>query len=223
MKTRTRHIANSIALAFFALIPLASCGAAGKTEKPASPKESPVSGAQETNAATAKPAADSPLPAANPSEGGAEKKLSALGFHVFPEPPALPPFTVQALDGRELSSESLKGKATLLNFWATWCPPCKREMPSIQRLHDAMEGEDFQITAISVGEKKDTVTAFLKSNPYTFPIYLDESGQLGASFASQGIPTTYVLNKQGLVVAGIVGSRDYDDPELIAVLKELAK
>jgi len=85
-----------------------------------------------------------------------------------------------------------------------------------------MKGTEFRIVAISTGENRKTVEPFIAKNKYTFPVYLDEKGQLGASFASQGIPTTYILDKSGKIVAGIVGSREYDDPELIAILKAMA-
>lgn len=150
-------------------------------------------------------------------------KLEEFGFRVFPEPVPIPPFSVVSLDGKTVNSKDFKGSVTLLNFWATWCPPCQREMPSIQRLQDSMKGTSFKIVAISTGEKKDTVLKFLKTNPYTFPMYLDEKGKVGASFASQGIPTTYVLDKDGNAIAGISGSREYDDPKLIALFKELSK
>ena len=148
--------------------------------------------------------------------------LASFGFHIFPEPVDLPPFSVQKRDGSPLSSTDLTGTVTLLNFWATWCPPCRAEMPSIERLQKEMLGHDFSITAISVGERRDTVEKFIADNGYTFPIYLDERNQLGRTFASQGIPTTYVLNKQGKIIAGIVGSIEYDEPELVRVLQELS-
>ncbi len=151
-------------------------------------------------------------------------RLSKLGFHVFPEPVALPPFGVDSLDpsSPRLESSSLAGKVTLLNFWATWCPPCRREMPSIERLSALMKGSAFRVAAVNVGEKRETVKAFMDKEGYTFPVYLDPEGALGASLASQGIPTTYVVDASGRVVAGTVGSREYDDPELVAILKEMA-
>ncbi len=148
--------------------------------------------------------------------------LATFGFHVFPQPVDLPVFTVPALTGTALKTTELSGTITMLNFWATWCPPCKKEMPSIQRLAELMKGTAFRIVAISTGEKRETVESFIKQNKYAFPIYLDENGNLGDSYASQGIPTTYILNKDGKIIAGIVGSRDYDEPALVALLKGLA-
>jgi len=156
------------------------------------------------------------------SATGIAGELASFGFHVFPEPVDLPVFTVPALAGEALDTPDLAGTVTMLNFWATWCPPCKREMPSIERLSALMKGTAFRIVAVSTGEKRNTIEDFIKQNKYTFPIYLDENGSLGASFASQGIPTTYLLDKNGRIIAGIVGSRDYDDPALVSLLKRLA-
>lgn len=150
-------------------------------------------------------------------------ELEKLGFHVFPEPIELPDFTLPALNGADLKQSDFTGTVTILNFWATWCPPCIKEMPSIQKLHEQMKGTSFRVVAISVGEKRKTVEDFIAKNKYTFPVYLDEQGVLGASFASQGIPSTYIMDKSGKIVAGTVGSREYDDPALIAILKAMAQ
>ena len=152
-------------------------------------------------------------------------RLSSLGFHVFPKPVELPAFTAEALDpaGKALTPDSFSGTVTLLNFWATWCPPCKGELPSIDRLAARMKGTAFRVAAVSVGEKRETVRSFIAEKGYAFPVYLDPSADLGASFASQGIPTTYIVDKQGRVVAGTVGARDYDAPALVAILEELAR
>ncbi len=85
-----------------------------------------------------------------------------------------------------------------------------------------MKGSAFRIAAVSTGEKRETVASFLSKNGYAFPVYLDPDGSIGSAFASQGIPTTYIVDTKGRVVAGIVGSREYDTPELIEALTTLA-
>jgi thiol-disulfide isomerase/thioredoxin len=149
-------------------------------------------------------------------------ELKSLGFYVFDKPVAVAPFQVPGLSGSSLKLDSLKGKITLLNFWATWCPPCRKEMPSIEKLQTLMKGTAFSVVAISVGEDVKTVREFIDKNKYTFPIYLDERGEVGQAYASQGIPTTYIVDKQGLIIAGVVGSFEYDNPALIKTLKALA-
>lgn len=150
-------------------------------------------------------------------------KLASLGFHVFKEPIPLPNREVIERNGAKTTFNSFRGKVTLLNFWATWCPPCRKEMPSIQRLHELMKGTEFSIAAVSVGETAKDVKAFIDKEGFSFPIYIDESGSLGGEFASQGIPSTYIVNKEGFIVAGTVGSREYDDPALVALLKEMSR
>jgi thiol-disulfide isomerase/thioredoxin len=184
---------------------------------------------------TVEDAVSSPKPEASPSSGAQvveaaatnapwyASRLEALGFYVFPAPEPLPPFTVKTLSGADAGLKALSGKMVLLNFWATWCPPCKEEMPSIQVLHEKMKGSAFEVFAISVGEKAKTVTDFVKASPYTFPMYLDESGTASAPFAGRGIPTTFILDKQGRAIAGIVGSRAYDTPDVLTLFKELAE
>jgi thiol-disulfide isomerase/thioredoxin len=147
--------------------------------------------------------------------------LAALGLTVFPEPQPIPDIELVALDGTSMTLSAYEGKYVFLNFWATWCPPCREEMPSIQRMNDALAGEDFGVFAISVGEKKDTVASFLKSTPYTFPIALDESGAVSSMFAGRGIPTTYILDRQGRAIAGIIGARPWDGEEVFSTLKNL--
>ena len=151
-------------------------------------------------------------------------RLERLGFYVFPSPQPLPNLRVVPLvGGSPVGVEAYAGKVVLLNFWATWCPPCRVEMPSIQALYESTRDVAFDIMAISVGERPADVKAFITENKYTFPIYLDETGAVASPLASRGIPTTYILDKQGMILAGIVGSRSYDGPEVKALIRELAE
>ncbi len=150
-------------------------------------------------------------------------RLEKLGFYVFPTPEPIPPFVVKNLSGQDVALSSLSGKVVLMNFWATWCPPCRTEMPSIQVLHKKLAGKAFEVMAISVAEKPSTVKDFLKSNPYDFPMYLDEDGSVSAPFAGRGIPTTFLLDKQGRAIAGFIGARSYDGAEIVALFTELSE
>lgn len=152
-----------------------------------------------------------------------QEKLEAEGLYVFPEPVDLIPFAVNDLKGNTLDSRTLGGTVTLLNFWATWCPPCKAEMPSIETLSKKLKDEAFRVVAISVQEPRATVASFLSTNQYTFPIYLDESGSVSANYVSRGIPTTFVLDKDARVIAAAIGSLDYASDGMVSVLRELAR
>ena len=148
--------------------------------------------------------------------------LEKLGFTVFPKPQALDDFTVQALAGSPAKLSSQKGKIILLNFWATWCPPCKAEMPAIEKLWKKTKDKAFTVMGVSVGEQSGTVKDFIARQGYSYPIFIDPSGALGTAFGARSIPTTYVLDKTGAAIAGKVGGAAYDSDEAIALFAELA-
>jgi len=149
--------------------------------------------------------------------------LESLGFYVFAQPFEQPNFTIASLSGSMKSRLSSKGNITLLNFWATWCPPCKEEIPTIQKLHEIMNGEKFEIMAIDLGEPPSTVKSFVNQNKLSFPVYLDPKNSLASLYASRGIPTTYILDKKGAFIAAIIGSFDYSNPQFVSIVKELAR
>ncbi len=149
-------------------------------------------------------------------------KLEKLGFYVFPAPVDVGDFKVEGLKGGMASLSQSKGKIVLLNFWATWCPPCRAEMPSIEALWKKTKSKAFTIIAVSVGEDKATVGKFIADQKYSYPIFLDPSSQLGTAFNASSIPTTYIIDKTGKVIAGIQGSREYDGPEVLSIFAELA-
>jgi thiol-disulfide isomerase/thioredoxin len=148
--------------------------------------------------------------------------LEKLGFYVFEKPFVFEDFQVSDLSGAVKSRASVKGKVVLLNFWATWCPPCKAEIPGIEALSRSMKGKSFEVFAVNLGDDPKTVKSFVADNKISFPVYLDPRNLLSRTYASQGIPTTYLLDKQGRFIAGIVGGYDYTKPELKVLLEELA-
>lgn len=164
----------------------------------------------------------SPALVAQSSRPGYASRLEALGFQVFKTPIAVKDFSLKPLGGGETKLSAFKGKIVVLNFWATWCPPCKEEMPSIQAFWQKTKGKALEVVAVSEGEAPSTVSSFVKSKGYTYPFYVDEAGSLGTMFSVQGIPTTFIFDKNGLAIARVVGGRSYDTPELIALLGELA-
>ncbi|MDD3981126.1 MAG: TlpA disulfide reductase family protein [Spirochaetia bacterium] len=162
-------------------------------------------------------------PAFAASKAWYAQPLTKLGFYVFDNAFTQPDFRVTDLSGAQKSRNSLKGKAVLLNFWATWCPPCKEEIPSIDALSKAMKGKNFEVFAVSLGEDAETVRRFITEQKISFPVYLDSRNTLARNYASQGIPTTYILDKDGTFIAGMVGTYDYANPEFIALMDELAR
>lgn len=133
-----------------------------------------------------------------------------------------PEISVVALDTTPLTLESLKGKVVLLNFWATWCPPCREEIPSMMKLNQAMVGKPFQMVCVSVDEGgKQAVQDFFKNTGFSLPAYLDPTGQAAAAYGLTGVPETFIIDKQGLIAKKVIGGLDWASPEVIAFLEGL--
>ena len=141
---------------------------------------------------------------------------------VAAKPPA-PDFTLPNSEGGAVKLSDLRGKVIVLNFWATWCPPCREEMPSMQTLWESFKDEDFELLAVNVGEDEDMVFAFRHelSKTLKFPILLDEKSQVARLYPIRGLPTTYVLDKQGRIVYQAVGGRDWNSDGIKQALRAL--
>jgi thiol-disulfide isomerase/thioredoxin len=134
-----------------------------------------------------------------------------------------PDFQLEDMDGEKYSLESYRGKVVILNFWATWCPPCRREIPSMEALYQAFRDEAFAILAINEWETEDHVFAFMGQLPVEpgFPILLDLDSAVATSFGVKGLPTTLLLDPQGRIVYRAVGGRDFDHPEVKKTIRAL--
>jgi thiol-disulfide isomerase/thioredoxin len=116
-------------------------------------------------------------------------------------------FTLESLGGDKVSLSSFKGKVVLLSFWATWCGPCKQEMPEMQALYQKLKGSGFEVVAVDMMEDKATVSNFVKKNGYTFPVLLDATGEVGGGglYDARAIPTNYIVDKAGKIVGRKIG------------------
>jgi thiol-disulfide isomerase/thioredoxin len=140
-------------------------------------------------------------------------------------PQPAPALKLSDLDGELHDLASLKGKVVLVNFWATWCPPCRREMPSLERLSQALAGEPFVVLAVDVAEDADTIEAFtsqLDATP-SFPILLDTRSRVMQAWKVAGLPTTFLVDKQGRIVASAIGGREFDHPGMIEAIRSLLR
>ena len=166
-----------------------------------------------------------PLIAADEDEGdepsGIQQKLMGLGFQVFREPVKAPDFTLKNLDGDDVSLSSFQGKLVFLNFWATWCGPCRIEMPSMQAMYASLKKYDFDILAVDLQESERTVKNFIEEEGFTFPVVLDRNGKVGAQYGTRSIPTTYLIDKQGNAIAFLVGSRQWDEIDVYDAFMEI--
>jgi len=143
---------------------------------------------------------------------------------VHPARPA-PAFSLQDINGKTHTLAEYRGKVVLVNFWATWCPPCRQEMPSIEKLYLSMKGRPFEVLALDQGETLNQVFSYmgqLDPSP-TFPVLLDAKSEAANAFGVMGIPTTYLIDKQGFIVRQAVGGRDYTNPEIRRIIEELMR
>ena len=140
-------------------------------------------------------------------------------------PTPAPALRLKDLDGTSHDLAQLKGHVVLINFWATWCPPCRREMPSMERLLQTLKGEAFDVLAVDVGEDADTIDVFtsqLDTRP-TFPILLDTRSHTLQAWKVAGLPTTFLIDRQGRIVASAIGGREFDHPEIVQAIRELLR
>ena len=132
-----------------------------------------------------------------------------------------PNFEVEMFDGSTVKLADLNGKVVLLNFWATWCPPCRAELARVQKeIIDRFKGQDFLFLPVSRGEKKATVAAFRERMGYSFPMGLDTDGRVYAEYAQTYIPRNFLIDKEGKVVKASVG---YDEAEFAELIKLIEK
>ncbi|HEY5720082.1 MAG TPA: TlpA disulfide reductase family protein [Gammaproteobacteria bacterium] len=132
-----------------------------------------------------------------------------------------PPFTLEDLDGREHTLAQYRGKVLVVNFWATWCPPCVAEMPSLDRLQQALAGTPFQVLALNAGDEPFDVAMFLRRVPVEVPILLDENLVVQAAWGVKLLPTTLVVDPGGRIVYRETGEREWDHPQAVAALRAL--
>ncbi len=158
---------------------------------------------------------------ASGSEPSAPEGPFAENF-TFSDPPVpAPSVAFQTLNGEVATLADFRGQVVLVNFWATWCAPCVREMPSLQRLHQEMADEGFTVLAVSEDRAGAAVVRpFLKRlELFGLPIYLDSKGLLARAFVVKGLPTSFLIDRQGQVVAGLVGPMEWDSQEAKALIR----
>lgn len=150
-----------------------------------------------------------------------ERLYSSLGIQRIDPPEEVEDFILKTLKGGTVSLKDYRGKLIFLNFWATWCPPCRAEMPSMQRLWEEFKEEDFVILAINIREENKPVSSFMNERGFSFPVLLDEKGKVARSYGIRGIPTTFFLNPDGEATGKAVGARDWDSEESFQLIDEL--
>jgi len=144
--------------------------------------------------------------------------LLMLSTHSVLAGQAAPNLTLKKLDNSSFQISDLKGDVVYVDFWATWCPPCREEMPSMQRLYDKMPKDKFEMIALYNNDKKQPVMNFVSQMRLTFPIWSDEHNFAGAKYGLTGLPETYIVDKNGIIREKFIGPAEWDKPETIEML-----
>jgi thiol-disulfide isomerase/thioredoxin len=141
--------------------------------------------------------------------------FSRAGMPLLKEKAPNADFTLPLLDGTRQTLSGLKGSVVFLNFWATWCPPCREEMPAMEKLYQRFKSEGLEFLTVNIQEDKKTVEAFMKQMGLSFPVALDSGGDAAALYGIRGIPTTYILGRDGAIIAAAVGGREWDSQAMM--------
>jgi cytochrome c biogenesis protein CcmG/thiol:disulfide interchange protein DsbE len=134
-----------------------------------------------------------------------------------------PDFSLPDLQGKKQQLSDYRGKVVFLNFWATWCKPCKEEMPSMQVLWENLKKEDFVMLAVSMDRVTTTkdIPPFVENLKLTFPIFTDSWGQTDKRYKLMGVPETYIIDQDGVLREKVIGPRDWTRPESIETIVQL--
>lgn len=117
-----------------------------------------------------------------------------------------PNFKLQSLDGQSISLSDFRGKPVLINFWATWCGPCRIEMPYLQQIYEEWHGKGMVVLTINIGESSSQIKEFMQSQGLSLPVLLDKGGSVAQKYNILGIPTTFFLDKDGVIQDKIIGA-----------------
>ncbi|VAW76213.1 Thiol:disulfide oxidoreductase related to ResA [hydrothermal vent metagenome] len=134
-----------------------------------------------------------------------------------------PGFSLKGEDGKTYRLSDFRGKLVIINFWATWCPPCRYEMPAMERAWKKLKGKGVMLLAINVGEDENTLFEFMAKYPMSFPVLMDRKGEVIKQYKVTGLPTTYIIDQKGVVIHRAMGGRLWDHPKLVKKLLNLAK
>ncbi|MBI5892912.1 MAG: TlpA family protein disulfide reductase [Deltaproteobacteria bacterium] len=149
--------------------------------------------------------------------------FAAAGIEQVNGKPPAKEFSLETMEGKKVSIGDFKGKVVFLNFWATWCPPCKFEMPAMENLYKRYKDKGLEIVAVNLQEGADTVKRFMQKNGYTFTALLDSNGDVSAVYNVSYLPITYIIDKNGKLVGKAIGAREWDSSSITNLVEELLK
>ena len=158
-----------------------------------------------------------------PGEGAGEGAGGPQLLQAMPGRPAAIDFTLPDLDGKTHQLRDYRGQVVVLNFWATWCPPCRHEIPSMQRAFDALKADKVVVVAVHVGGSEDKVWDFFTDYEVSFPVLMDKASKVTKAWQVQGLPMTFVIDPAGRIAYRAIGGRDWDAPAILNMLRQLAQ
>ena len=173
-------------------------------------------------------AADSPAGGSAPARAPADttksvlETMADLGFEPARKE-ARVPFELSAMDGATRTLDDYAGSYVLLNFWATWCAPCRIEMPALERLHQELAGRGLRVVGVDIGEETGDVRRFVEETGITFEIVIDHDLSTGRVYAARSLPMTYILDPEGTIVARAIGVRDWDSEPMRSMFAALVE
>ena len=150
---------------------------------------------------------------------GCEKKGEDVVLTATVGKPA-PHFSLTDTQGRIWSLSDLRGQVVFVNFWATWCPPCREEMPSMETLNKMMAGKSFKMLTILSNDDPDMADRFVKTVGGTFPVLLDPDSAIGTAYGLTGVPETYIVDKQGILREKFLGPRPWDSEGALNMIRQ---
>ncbi|MCW8914818.1 MAG: TlpA family protein disulfide reductase [Magnetovibrio sp.] len=149
--------------------------------------------------------------------------VQAEGLRKYKKPPKASNFQLTSLDGKHVKLSSLKGKVVVVNFWATWCPPCRAEIPSMIRAWKKLKGRGVVMLGVHVGGKKKEIRSFARKYRINFPVLIDAKQKVFRSWSGKALPMTYIVNKKGRIVYDAKGDRKWDDPAILKKIVALSR
>jgi len=155
--------------------------------------------------------------------GQQQKVLRNLRLAPVDHPGPAPRFLSMTPQGKKMGIDDFKGKLVVLNFWATWCPPCRLEMPSMEKLYQEFKGQGLEVVAINFMEREKAITSFLKENGFSFPVLLDKKGEIARKYGVHGLPVTYLIARNGNLLAKSMGYKDWYKPDTRRLISTLLK